>query len=249
MDAALPVRVVEIEPGTVHREPRRSRHVRVRLPDGPTVRVYDPRSVVTPDAVGTERTLELAAVVATVEAAPGAETGLDVAEGSVPEFRGLVVAFDAAGEEAVLDVGAGTVRFDTVTVDRRVHVGDVVRLRRPVVHVESMTPAGQPYDGFLGQLEAADAADRRVAARYLGFRGSERAVGPLVERFRAERSPAVREAIVTALGRLAITARRPAAAPNPRVRSTLEAATGDEAERVRVVADEWVERVSTHWSR
>lgn len=247
MDAALPVRVVEIEPGTVHREPRRSRHVRVRLPDGPAFRVYDPRSVVTPDAVGTERRLALAAVVATVDPMPGAATAVTVGDGGTPRFRGRVIAFDEGGAEALLDVGVGTVRFDTVTVDARVHVGDVVRLEGPVVHVEAMEPAGQSYDAFLDQLAADDPSARRVAARYLGYRGRERAVAPLVERFRAERDPAVREAVVTALGRLAITARRPDEAPDPRVRSTLEAATGDEAAGVRAVADEWLDRVASRW--
>lgn len=248
MDAALPAEIREIDPGTVHREPRETRHVRLCVTGGPTVRVYDPGTVVTPDAVGTERDLELAAVVATVDRADEQVGRVETDAAETPVFQGLVVSFDADAEEALLDVGVGTVRFDTVTVDRRVHVGDYVRLTGAVVHVEGMTPPGRPDERFLTQLRAEDAHDRRDAARYLGFRGTEDAVDALVECYRAEPDPAVREAVVTALGRLGITAQRPGESPNPRVRSTLEAATGDEAELVRDAADEWLGRVSDHWT-
>lgn len=248
MEAALPAEIREIDPGTVHREPRATRHVRLCVTDGPTVRVYDPGMVVTPDAVGTERDFELAAVVATVERTDERVGRIETDAAETPVFQGLVVSFDADGEEALLDVGVGTVQFDTVTLDRRVHVGDYVRLTGAIVHVEGMTPRGQPYERFLTQLEEDDAQARREAARHLGFRGSERGVDALVECYRAEAEPAVREAVITALGRLAITAQRPGESPNPRVRSTLEAATGDESELVREAADEWVARVSDYWA-
>lgn len=247
MDAALPVEVREIEPGTVHSDPRRTRHVRLRVEDGPLVRVYDPRGVVTPDAVGDRRTVELAAVVATVETTSRQRGHVDVEAGERPVFQGPVVTFDGEGEQALLDVGVGTVRFDTVTVDRRVHVGDFVRVTGAVVHVEGMTPGGRSQGAFVGRLQGDDAADRRSAARYLGHCGDETAVDPLVECYRREREPAVREAVVAALGRLALSTRRPDEAPNPRVRSTLEAATGDEAAIVRETADEWLGRVTDYW--
>lgn len=248
MEAALPAEVREVDPGTVHREPRETRHVRLCPADGPTMRVYDPATVVTPDAVGTERDFELAAVVATVEQVTERVSRVETDAGETPVFQGLVVGFDAAGEEALLDIGTGTVRFDTVTIDRRVHVGDYVRLTGAVVHVEGMTPPGRPYERFLTQLSDDDAGARREAARYLGFDESEDAVDALVECYRAEPEPAVREAVITALGRLAITARRPGESPEPRVRSTLEAATGDEARLVREAADEWLARVSDYWA-
>lgn len=245
MEPALPVGVREIERGAVCADSRRTRHVRVGLADGPTVRVYDPEALVTPDMVGSERTVELAAVVASVAPAEAQTTQVVVEAGGQPAFRGLVVAFD--DDAALLDVGAGTVRFDTATVDRRVHVGDYVRVTDAVVHVEGVSPAGQDHEAFLGQLAADDPDARREAARYLGHQGSEAAVDPLVECYRSATDPEVREAVVGALGRLALTARGPGSSPNARLRSTLEAATGDEASAVRRAADEWLERVGSHW--
>lgn len=248
MQAALPVEVLGIEPGTAHGDPPSTRHVRLRVTDGPVVRVYDPRTVVTPDAVGTERTVELVAVATTVEARAVESTGVEARSGQVPAFRGVVVTFaDAGNDEALLDVGVGTVRFDTATVEERVHVGDFVRLRGPTVHVDGMDPDGQDYEGFLAQLDTDAPPARREAAAHLGHCGSDRAVEPLVERFRAESAPSVRRAVVAALGRIAITAHRPGERPDPRIRSTLEAATGDAAKPVRDAADEWLDRLESRW--
>lgn len=247
MDAALPVDVREIERGSVHTEPRRTRHVRLGLADGPTLRVYDPRALVTPDVVGSERTVELAAVVATVDPADEQRARVTVGPGEQPVFQGLVVAFEDDCGEALLDVGDGTVRFDTVTVDRRIHVGDYVRVTDAVVHVEGISPPGQDDDAFLGQLAEGDPDARREAARYLGHQGSADAVDPLVECYRQSSDPGVREAVVDALGRVALAARGPGNPPNARVRSTLEAATGDESRAVRETADQWLERVRSEW--
>ena len=248
MQAALPVEVRGIEPGAAHSDPPSTRHVRLRVADGPVVRVYDPRTVVTPDAVGTERTVELVAVATTVEARAGESTGVEARSGQVPAFRGVVVTFDAAGsDEALLDVGVGTVRFDTATVEERVHVGDFVRLRGPTVHVDGMDPDGKDYEAFLAQLDAAAPPARREAAAHLGHCGSDRAVEPLVERFRVDSAPSVRRAVVAALGRIAITAHRPDEGPDPRIRSTLEAAAGDAAKPVRDAADEWLDRLESRW--
>ncbi|MFB6084224.1 MAG: HEAT repeat domain-containing protein [Halorientalis sp.] len=246
MDAALPVRVEAIEPGTVRRRPRRSRHVRLRVADGATIAVYDPRTVVTPDAVGTEREVELSAEVPSVEPHPTGEAGIVTrAGGDAVTFHGVVVTVE--GATALLDVGAGTVRFDAGSVDRRCYVGDRLELADPVVHVTGMSPAGRSYEAYLSQLDGDDPDARREAATHLGHRGRERAVDELVARFRAESDPTVRRAVVTALGRLAVTARRPDERPDPRIRSTLEAATGDEAPEVRDAADEWLDRVDGYW--
>jgi len=248
MHAALPVEVREIEPGAVHSDPPSARHVRLRVPDGPIVRVYDPRTVVTPDAVGTERTVELVAVATSLQTQHERTTGVDARSGEVPAFEGIVVTFDESdGDEALLDVGIGTVRFNTATIDERIHVGDFVRLSGPTVHVDGMDPAGQDYEDFITQLDAETPTARREAAAHLGHCDSDRAVDPLVERFRAESAPSVRRAIVAALGRIAITAYPPNRGPNPRVRSTLEAATGDAAEPVRDAADEWLDRLESRW--
>jgi hypothetical protein len=248
MDAALPVQVEAIEPGTVHRRPRRSRHVRLQVTDGATIVVYDPETVVTPDAVGTEREVELSAAVPSVESCPAGEVGIRAqADGDAVTFYGIVVTFDEAGAEALLDVGVGTVRFDTDSVEQRLYVGDCLELTEPVVHVTGMSPAGQSYDAYLSQLDSDDPDARREAATHLGHRGRERAVDRLVAQFRAEGEPSVRRAVVTALGRLAVTARRPDERPDPRIRSTLEAATGDEARTVRDAADEWLDRVAGYW--
>jgi HEAT repeat protein len=110
-----------------------------------------------------------------------------------------------------------------------------------------MEPAGQGYEAFVDQLSAADADTRRGAAAYLGTRGSEEAVGALVAQFRTESEPTVRETIVGALGRIAIAANSAGETPDASIRSTLEAATGDESERVRNCADEWLGRVDDHW--
>ncbi|WP_336001159.1 HEAT repeat domain-containing protein [Halorientalis halophila] len=248
MDAALPARVEEIEPGTVHRRPRRSRHVRLRpLDSGPLV-VYDPRTVVTPDAVGTDREVELSAVVPSVESCPADERGIEPGpDGETVTLTGVAVGFETDGTEGLLDVGAGTIRFDTAAVDRRLAVGDRLCLADPVVHVTGMSPAGQSMEGYLAQLDGADPAARREAAMHLGHRASERAVDRLVARFRDEGEADVRRAVVTALGRLAVTARRPDERPDPRIRSTLEAATGDESGTVRDAADEWLDRVAAYW--
>lgn len=247
MDAALPVQIEAIEPGTVRRRPRRSRHVRLQV-DGATIAVYDPQTVVTPDAVGTEREVELSAEVPSVEPCPTGEVGIDTqADGDAVTFYGIVVTFDEAGTAALLDVGAGTVQFDTGSVDQRLYVGDFLELADPVVHVTGMSPTGQSYDAYLSQLDSDDPAARREAATHLGHRGRECAVDRLVAQFRAEGDPGVRRAVVTALGRLAVTARRPDERPDPRIRSTLEAATGDEAQEVRNAADEWLGRVAGYW--
>jgi hypothetical protein len=248
MDAALPVQVESIEPGTVRRRPRRSRHVHLQVADGGTIAVYDPETVVTPDAVGTEREVELSAEVPSVEPCSTAEAGIHPqAGGDAVRFYGIVVTFDGSGSEALLDVGAGTVRFDTSSVERRLYVGDFLELTDPVVHVTGMSPTGQSYDAYLSQLDSDDPDARREAATHLGHRGRECAVDRLVAQFRAESEPGVRRAVVTALGRLAVTARRPDERPDPRIRSTLEAATGDEAREVRNAADEWLDRVSGYW--
>jgi HEAT repeat protein len=110
-----------------------------------------------------------------------------------------------------------------------------------------MDPAGQEYADFVAQLDADTPTARREAAAHLGHCDSDGAVGPLVERFRAESAPSVRRAIVAALGRIAITAYPPNQGPNPRIRSTLEAATGDAAGPVRDAADEWLDRLESRW--
>ena len=248
MHAALPVEIREIEPGAVHSDPPSARHVRMRVPGGSVVRVYDPRTVVTPDAVGTERTVELVAVATSVETSHERTTGVDARSGEVPAFEGIVVTFDEAGsDEALLDVGVGTVRFNTATIEERVHVGDFVRLSGPTVHVVGMDPQGQDYDAFLAQLAAPEPSARREAAAHLGHRGSDRAVDPLVDRFRTDSAPSVRRAVVAALGRIAITAYRPGERPDPRIRSTLEVATSDTAQPVRDAADEWLDRLESRW--
>jgi hypothetical protein len=248
MHAALPVEVAEIEPGAPHSDPPSARHVRLCVPDGPTIRVYDPRTVVTPDAVGTERTVELVVVATAIERRHERATGVDVRSGGVPSFQGIVVTFDEAGsDEALLDVGVGTVRFNTATLDERIHVGDFVALSGPTVHVDGMDPAGKEYADFLDQLEAEDPPARREAAAHLGHCGSDRAVDPLVERFRNDPAPSVRRAVVAALGRIAITAYPPNRGPDPRLRSTLEVATGDTAKPVRDAADEWLDRLESRW--
>ncbi|WP_193767601.1 HEAT repeat domain-containing protein [Halorientalis pallida] len=248
MDAALPVQIEAIEPGTVRRRPRRSRHVRLQVGDGATIAVYDPQTVVTPDAVGTEREMELSAEVPAVESRPTGEAGIAARSGGdAVTFYGIVVTVDEAGTEALLDVGSGTVRFDTSSVDRRLYVGDFLELADPVVHVTGMSPTGRSYEAYLSQLDSDDPAARREAATHLGHRGRERAVDRLVAQFRAEHDPSVRRAVVTALGRLAVTARRPDERPDPRIRSTLEAATGDEAREVRDAADDWLDRVASYW--
>ncbi|AQL42688.1 hypothetical protein BV210_08180 [Halorientalis sp. IM1011] len=246
MDAALPVKVEAIEPGTVRRRPRRSRHVRLQVADRATIAVYDPETVVTPDAVGTEREVDLSAEVPSVEPYPGGEVGIAAQSGGdTVTLYGIVVAVE--GTAALLDVGAGTVRFDTSSTDRRLYVGDCLELADPVVHVTEMSPTGQSYDAYLSQLDSDDPDARREAATHLGHRGSERAVDRLVAQFRAEDEAGVRRAIVTTLGRLAVTARRPDERPDPRIRSTLEAATGDEAQEVRNAADGWLDRVGDYW--
>ena len=248
MDAALPVQVEAIEPGTVRRRPRRSRHVRLRVADGAVIAVYDPRTVVTPDAVDTEREVDLSVAVPSVEPCPTGKVGIQArADGDAVSFNGIVVTFDEPVAEALLDVGVGTLRFDTDSVDQRLYVGDCLELTDPVVHVTGMSPAGQSYDAYLSQLDSDDPDARREAATHLGHRGRERAVDRLVTQFRAESEPGVRRTVVTALGRLAVTARRPDERPDPRIRSTLEAATGDEARTVRDAADEWLDRVAGYW--
>lgn len=248
MDAALPARVEAIEPGTVHRCPRRSRHVQLQVGDEATIVVYDPRTVVTPDAVGTERDVEVSAEVPSVEPCHTGEVGIvSAAGGDAVTLYGVVVAFGEAGTEALLDVGAGTVQFDTSSVDRRLYAGDCLELTDPVVHVTGMSPPGQSYEAYVSQLGSDDPDARREAATHLGHRGREGAVDRLVAQFRVEAEQRVRRAVVTALGRLAVTARRPDEPPDPRVRSTLEAATGDEARAVRDAADEWLDRVAGHW--
>lgn len=248
MNVALPVEVREIEPGAVHCEPPRSRHVRLRVVEGPAIRVYDPATVVTPDAIETRRSVELVAVATTIEPNPEMTTGVGVGQGGTAEFDGTVIAFaDGSDTEAVLDVGIGRIRVNTATTDRPVHVGDFIQLSGPTIHVDSMNPPGQSDADFLAQLDADDQTARREAASYLGHSGSTEAIDPLVERFRAEQQPAVRQAVVAALGRIALTAHRPDEGPDPRIRSTLEAATGDETQRVRTVADEWLNRLEPRW--
>jgi hypothetical protein len=246
MDAALLATVRDIEASAVYQGTRYTQDVWLSA-DGTEFRVYDPGTVVTPDALGTERTVELAVIMASVDHHPEATTGIGGDRGVSPSFRGIVVSYDDDGEAAILDVGAGTVRIDTTGFDAAIHVGEFFELTDVTVHVEDIDPEGGGYEAFVEQLSAEDADTRQGAAAYLGTRGSERAVDALVSQFRAESDPAVRETIVGALGRIAIAANAASDTPDASIRSTLEAAVGDEAERVRDRADEWLDRVEDHW--
>lgn len=246
MDAALPATVRDIEASAVYQGTRYTQDIWLSA-DGTEFRVYDPGTVVTPDALDTERTVELAVIMASVAHHPEATTGIGSDRGVSPSFRGIVVSYDDDGAEAIVDVGAGTIRVDTTGFDHEIHVGEFFQLTDVTVHVEGMDPAGQGYEAFVDHLSAADTDTRRGAAAYLGTRGSERAVDALVAQFRAESDPAVRETIVGALGRIAIATTAASDTPDASIRSTLEVAVGDESERVRNCADEWLERVDDHW--
>lgn len=246
MDAALPVTVRDIEASAVYQGTRYTQDVWLSA-DGTEFRVYDPGTVVTPDALDTERTVELAVIMASVEHHPEATTGIDGDRGVSPSFRGIVVSYDDDGAEAIVDVGAGTIRVDTTGFETTIHVGEFFQLTDVTVHVEAMDPEGQGYEAFVDHLTADDPDTRRGAAAYLGTRGSDRAVDALVSQFRTEPDPDVRETIVGALGRIGIAANTASETPDASIRSTLEAATGDEAEQVRDRADEWLDRVDDHW--
>lgn len=238
MKAGLPVEIVEAHPSAIYLGQVYTQDVVVLLDQGIEFRVFDPDLRVAPDMLGKERRVELVAGFGVVTPSPTDERDVYFDQEDRPVFRGLVTEL-LDDRHAILDVGSGSVRFPIQDGEDSIEVGDFLQITRASVQlkaVEGSRAFSDEYEVFLDKLSNGAPEDRKMAARYLGSKGSESGLDRMIQALRRDDDSEVRAEVATALGRIGMAARPPDEERDPKIESALEDALDDGNETVEEAA-------------
>lgn len=239
MDARLPVEIVERRPDAVYRGTVYDQKVLVRV-GGWEFEVFDADSLVTPEMVGTKRDIDLTVWLSKDSSIlPDEQYGVE----SIADDWHLTVRGKLVSDE-LLALGDGTVSIETSELPAGVRPGEFVELYGAapyLIDVEGSRDFDKTYAFFLERLRDDDPEIRAEAARYLGEKGSERCLDPMISTLEDDPIPSVRASAAMALGVVGASACNSSRERDPRIKESLRRAQDDDAEAVREAAEEAME--------